>query len=82
MWLIHTRKICRITRLKAMVVEYCQTYTDHDKGEVVTYDPYSLYVSENGFTDRTNRTGLESDLRIVNEIVQSVKESVFVSVKL
>ena len=29
----------------------------------------------NGFTDRTNRTVREKDLRIVNQSVQSVKES-------
>ena len=31
--------------------------------------------TENGFTDRTNRTVREKDLRIVNTAFQSVKES-------
>ena len=32
--------------------------------------------TENGFTDRANRTVREKDLRIVNTAFQSVKESV------
>ena len=31
--------------------------------------------TENGFTDRTNRTVREKDLRIVNTAFQSVKEA-------
>ena len=32
--------------------------------------------TENGFTDRANRTVREKDLRIVSTVFQSVKESV------
>ena len=38
--------------------------------------------TENGFTDRTNRTVREKDSRIVNTAFQSVKESVCDQVKL
>ena len=39
------------------------------------YGSYGPYKLNNGFTDRTNRTVREKDLRIVNKAFQSVKES-------
>ena len=37
------------------------------------YGSYGPYELNNGFTDRTNRTVPEKDLRIVNTAFQSVK---------
>ena len=59
-----------------IIVQYFQTYTDRDDGEILTYDPYSSHRemvsrivrtvrTENGFTDRKVR---ETDLRIVSRV--------------
>ena len=72
-----------------MVVQYCQTYTDREDNKVLTYDLYSSYTvrkkdlriaqtvrTENGFTDRTNRTVREKDSRIVNMVSSRLKSQV------
>ena len=59
-----------------MVIQYCQTYTDRDDGEILTIhtvctgrEMVSRAVrTENSFTDHANHTVHETDLRIVSRV--------------